>query len=947
MTDTPLNAPFKIAGTEALFAEVAGNVGDAPHVTRILTRAIARIERFVNATITLSATTAEDDETDEARQQFALREIKSVMDSLTFTLRGKAALHHMKQPPFTSYAKAVIQRTYSGNKDGMHETWADIVERVIETTFYFYKVQLLSIEPANGTDVLNDAYYNEDAAQDLAMAAAIAMFNVQWMPAGRGVQMCRLALVRRLGSMMCNNCGFVTTGYSVRAPRGLLAPAVASSSKDDRFAACPPQADPKYVRLDEYNENKKRWPYGVPDASESCPDGRTPEQRVAAVTSFLDAVESGATQLMSGVGVGFDTHFNERLIEPDRYRSTCGGLAAERSETFVVPDNREGWAASYRALLASYLVPDSPTVVFDYTRIRPKGARISTFGGTASGPHVLEIAHHRLRARCECLLRTQRYHHGDAKKEYGGRIHMKQSWCCDDRTSILIMLEELLPHEIAFLEKENPAEIEGKRAFFAYNIAKIRTIEGKTYDDTRWVLDVFNDIGVCTRMGNLRRSAEIALGSPSDRTFFRSKDYDNHNPERADIGLTSNNSVQIYDRAQYAEVSAAVAAVVGVRGEPGIVNMVHVWHDPAEDGANEWELQPDSAEGFNPCGETPLEPEELCNLVETFPCNCKTREEWLAACQFAALYGAVMSCIPTGSARTNAVIARNHRIGVSQTGLWQFYEQRCASAEEYTAALREAYAVVRRTANAHVVAVEGVVPIRVTVLKPSGTLAPLGNAPPGVHPPIESRHVIRRMRVARIKPLAGLLKDNNVPHEVDAYDPTSYVFDFPLDQGDMRSAADVTMWELGQFACLTQDAYVDNATSLSLYVDPNVDTPTQIASFLKMHLHRMKSLSFMTREAAKILHLNNGASVSIPYFADHTKIVNLFESIDWAVPASAEIVKNKPRSPYVQAPYETISAGKYAELAESIGDLDFAGMRYTEGDTEIIAGCDGMKCSRD
>lgn len=921
----PHPTPFKIAGTEALFAEVAGNVGDAPHVTRILTRAIARIERFVNATIT-------EDETEEARQQFALREIKTVMDSLAFTLRGKAALHHMKQPSFTSYAKAVIQRTYSGNRDGMHETWADIVERVIETTFYFYKVQLLSIEPKNGTDVLNTAYYDEDAAQDLAMNAAIAMFNVQWMPAGRGVQMCRLALVRRLGSMMCNNCGFVTTGCSVRAPRGLPAPAAAcppekdgpSGQSAEPSAASPPQVDPKYVRLDEYNENKKRWSYGVPDASESCPEGRTPEQRAAAVTSFLDAVESGATQLMSGVGVGFDTHFNERLIEPDRHRS----------ETFVVPDNREGWAASYRALLASYLVPDSPTVVFDYSRIRPKGARISTFGGTASGPHVLEIAHHRLCARCECLLRTQRYHSSGGTEG------------CDDRTSILLMLEELLPHEIAFLEKENPAEIEGKRAFFAYNIAKIRTIEGKTYDDTRWVLDVFNDIGVCTRMGNLRRSAEIALGSPNDKTFFRSKDYD-HNPERADIGLTSNNSVQIYDRAQYAEVSAAVAAVAGVRGEPGIVNMVRVWRDPAEDGANEWELQPDSAEGFNPCGETPLGPEELCDLVETFPCNCKTREEWMEACRFAALYGAVMSCIPTGSARTNAVIARNHRIGVSQTGLWQFYEQRCASAEEYTAALREAYGVVRRTANAHVVAVEGVVPIRVTVLKPSGTLAPLGNAPPGVHPPIESRHVIRRMRVARIKPLAGLLKDNNVPHEVDVYDPTSYVFDFPLDQGDMRSAADVTMWELGQFACLTQDAYVDNATSLSLYVDPNVDTPTQIAAFLKMHLHRMKSLSFMTRESAKILHLNNGASVSIPYYSDHTKIVNLFEAIDWAVPASAEIVKNKPRSPYVQAPYETISAGKYAEMAESIGDLDFAGMRYTEGDTEIIAGCDGMKCSRD
>lgn len=913
LTETIHPTVFKMAGLDAIYAEIAGNVGDAPYVKRIVDRAVAHIERFVTVTIT-------PDDTEEKRQQFALHELNSTLDSLAFTLRGKAALHHMKQPPFTSYAKAVIQRTYSGDKNGMHETWADIVERVIETIFYFYKVQLLAIEPENGKDVLNLARYDEVATQDLAMAAAIAMFNVQWMPAGRGVQMCRLALVRRLGSMMCNNCGFVSTGYSVRAPPG---------------TACLPKEDPKYVRLDEYNDNKKRWPYGVPAVSESCPEGRTTEQRAAAVTAFLDAVEGAATQLMSGVGVGFDTHFNERLVEPDRYRA----------ETFVVPDSREGWAASYRALLASYLVPDSPTVVFDYSLIRPKGARISTFGGTASGPHVLEIAHHRIRARCKCLLRTQRHHHGDAKKEYGGRVPMKQSWCCDDRTSTLLMLEELLPHEIAFLEKENPAEIAGKRAFFAYNIAKIRTIDGKTYDDTRWVIDFFNDIGVCTRMGNLRRSAEIALGSPSDATLFSAKDYDNLNPERADIGLTSNNSVQIYDRAQYAAVSAAVAAVAATRGEPGIVNMVQIWRDPAEDGAGD--LRPDDAEGINPCGETPLESYELCNLVETFPCNCRTQEEWLAACRFAALYGAVMSCIPTLSARTNAVIARNHRIGVSQTGLWQFYEQRCASAEEYTAALRTAYGVVRRTADAHVLAVAGVIPIRVTVVKPSGTLAPLGNAPPGVHPPIESRYVIRRMRVARIKPLAAVLRDGGVPHEVDAFDPTSFVFGFPLDQGDMRSAAAVTMWELGQFACLTQDAYVDNATSLSLYVDPNVDTPTQIAAFLKMHLHRMKSLSFMPRETNKILQLRNGASVSIPYYSDHKRIVGLFKSIEWITPEQAKAFKNKPRSPYVQAPYETISVDAYAKRAESIGDLDFAGMRYTEGDTEIIAGCDGMKCSRD
>jgi hypothetical protein len=239
------------------------------------------------------------------------------------------------------------------------------------------------------------------------------------------------------------------------------------------------------------------------------------------------------------------------------------------------------------------------------------------------------------------------------------------------------------------------------------------------------------------------------------------------------------------------------------------------------------------------------------------------------------------------------------------------------------------------------------VPIRVTVVKPSGTLAPLGNAPPGVHPPIEGRHVIRRMRVPRTKPMSAQLAARGVPNEVDAFDPSALVFEFALDQGDMRSAEATTMWELGHFACITQDAYVDNSTSFSNYVDFNIDTPAQIAAFLKMHLWRMKSISFMTRSVDKLLKLVNGATVSFPYFADHSKMLMLLEAIGWVDPAVATAFKEKPRAPYVQAPYEAITVEEYVKRAAVTADLDFAGTRYVRGDIDLIVGCDGMKCSRD
>jgi ribonucleoside-triphosphate reductase len=45
------------------------------------------------------------------------------------------------------------------------------------------------------------------------------------------------------------------------------------------------------------------------------------------------------------------------------------------------------------------------------------------------------------------------------------------------------------------------------------------------HDQTRTVADIMNAIGICVVAGNVRRSAEISLGSIDDRTFLELKDY--------------------------------------------------------------------------------------------------------------------------------------------------------------------------------------------------------------------------------------------------------------------------------------------------------------------------------------------------------------------------------------------------------------------------------------
>ena len=87
-------------------------------------------------------------------------------------------------------------------------------------------------------------------------------------------------------------------------------------------------------------------------------------------------------QSMLGVGVGFDTLGADarlRIHAPD----------PARTWTFIVPDTREGWCEALQHKMESYLKPDRGVVQYDVSEVRPAGAPIKTFGGTAAGPEPL------------------------------------------------------------------------------------------------------------------------------------------------------------------------------------------------------------------------------------------------------------------------------------------------------------------------------------------------------------------------------------------------------------------------------------------------------------------------------------------------------------------------------------------------------------------------------
>jgi ribonucleoside-triphosphate reductase len=87
--------------------------------------------------------------------------------------------------------------------------------------------------------------------------------------------------------------------------------------------------------------------------------------------------------LMNGTGVGFSCERQEISKLP-----AIPEELVETDDVIVVGDSKLGWAKAFKKLLSSLWEGEIPKV--DYSRVRPAGARLKTFGGRASGSAPLK-----------------------------------------------------------------------------------------------------------------------------------------------------------------------------------------------------------------------------------------------------------------------------------------------------------------------------------------------------------------------------------------------------------------------------------------------------------------------------------------------------------------------------------------------------------------------------
>jgi adenosylcobalamin-dependent ribonucleoside-triphosphate reductase len=353
------------------------------------------------------------------------------------------------------------------------------------------------------------------------------------------------------------------------------------------------------------------------------------------------------------------------------------------------------------------------------------------------------------------------------------------------------------------------------------------------------IVDIMNMIGKCVIAANVRSSAEIALGEADDEAFLALKDY-RVNPKRMGAdgwGYTSNNSVIGRTGQDYGHLAERMA----LNGEPGIfwLDVVHSYGRLA-DGIN---TKDHRAAGCNPCGEQPLEHNELCTLVETYPTRCSDLDDYIRTLKFAYLYGKTVTLLMTQWPETNEVMIRNRRIGTSMTGIAQFAEQHGWS--ELKRWQDAGYHEIRRWDEIYSEWLGVRESIRVTTVKPSGTVSLLFGVTPGCHWPKESGHYIRTVRENAGSPIVDMMRDAGYLVEPSVSNPdTTMVISLPTEGPKMRSEAEVSVWEKASLAAHCQRWWSDNSVSVTLTFDAEKEAD-QIAPVLGAFDGQLKSASFL------------------------------------------------------------------------------------------------------
>lgn len=557
---------------------------------------------------------------------------------------------------------------------------------------------------------------------------------------------------------------------------------------------------------------------------------------------------------MLGVGVGFDTKGAGKIQVSQ---------PAPNQIEYIIPDSREGWVDSLRQLIWSYTVKsDLGYVQFNYSQIREPGSDIKGFGGKASGSVILKELHGIVREHLERKT-------GSALSSVDITDIMNYIGRCvvagNVRRTAEIAFGE--PDDQEYCKMKNPTA-----SLQAEEIGLFYEVTGKLYEQEKSVAD----------LSDFEKDGELII--PKERLLPAIERWNALNHHR----WASNNSIFAYVGMDYKAVGEQIAA----NGEPGLM-----WLDNMRDyGRMVDGKQPGidgRVKGGNPCLEQSLESYELCNLVETFPNNHADAEDYMRTLKFAYLYAKTVTLLPTHNPRTNSVTLRNRRIGLSQSGIVQAFAKfgRRTVLNDFC---DTGYNEIRRWDEVYSEWLCIQKSIKVTSVKPSGTVSLVAGATPGIHYP-EASTYWRRMRLAKDSPLVDILAKAGFHIEPDFKDQDrTVVVKFGISDERVKAVSEVTMWEQMINVVDYQRYWADNQVSCT--VKFKMEEADQIYKVLETFEDQLKGISFLPLS-------NHG---------------------------------------YVQAPYEPCEAAEIEDYLKGLSDTDYSS--FTGQEAEGAKFCDSDKC---
>jgi ribonucleoside-triphosphate reductase len=360
--------------------------------------------------------------------------------------------------------------------------------------------------------------------------------------------------------------------------------------------------------------------------------------------------------------------------------------------------------------------------------------------------------------------------------------------------------------------------------------------------DSRAIVDIINLIGTCVVSGNVRRSATLALGTAKDNGFINLKnpevfpERNSYDPEKPGWAWMSNNSIAAEVGTKYEDYVDLIAD----NGEPGFI-----WLDVARDYgrlADAPDYKDTRIMGFNPCAEQPLESYELCTLVEVHLNRHESKEDFLKTLKFAYLYGKTVTLMPTHWQQTNGIMQRNRRIGTSLTGIAAFADEHGLPViREW---MDEGYNTIRKYDHSYSEWLCVRESVRVTTVKPSGSVSLLSGATPGVHWGPGGEFYLRAIRFGDQDPMLHLFKAAGYKVESDLVSANTSVVYFPVASGHKRSEKQVSLFEKIGLAATAQKYWSDNGVSVTLSFDKEEEKKF-IAPALNMYEGQLKAVSFL------------------------------------------------------------------------------------------------------